>query len=97
VLESSTISTVAAPAGTSVLKSWLSRVIRRWSARPARQLRLRETLALGERRFLALVEVCGKRFLVGGTSSSLTLLAHLPAGDGNANDRDDAVSAGAEK
>lgn len=59
-------------------QSWLAQLISRWRARPARQLRLRETLSLGERRFLALVEVGQRSFLVGGTGSSLTLLAHLP-------------------
>jgi len=36
-----------------------------------------ESLPLGERRFVAVVEFEQKRFLVGGTSASLVLLAHL--------------------
>ena len=52
---------------------------RRVCGRPARELRLRETLALGERRFLAVVEYEAQRFLIGGTGSSLALLAKLPA------------------
>lgn len=45
--------------------------------RPDRRLRLAETLALGERRFVAVVEFERSRFLVGGTSASLVLLARL--------------------
>lgn len=56
---------------------WLSHLCNSWSGRPPRQLRLCETLALGERRFLSLVELGEQRFLVGGTGSSLSLLAVL--------------------
>lgn len=42
-----------------------------------KQLHLRESLSLGDRRFVAVIEFEGKRFLVGGTSASLSLLARL--------------------
>ena len=42
-----------------------------------RRLRVSETVALGERRFVAIVEFERSRFLLGGTSSSLVLLANL--------------------
>jgi flagellar biogenesis protein FliO len=45
--------------------------------RTTRRLRLCETLSLGERRFVAVVEFERARFLVGGTSASLVLLAQL--------------------
>jgi flagellar biogenesis protein FliO len=45
--------------------------------RPARRLRLCESLPLGERRFVAVVEFENSRFLLGGTSASLVLLAQL--------------------
>ena len=45
--------------------------------RPARRLRLAESLSLGERRFVAVVEFEQSRFLVGGTPASLVLLARL--------------------
>jgi flagellar biogenesis protein FliO len=45
--------------------------------RPARRLRLCESLGLGDRRFVAVVEFDQTRFLLGGTSSSLVLLAKL--------------------
>jgi flagellar biogenesis protein FliO len=46
-----------------------------------RRLRLAETLPLGERRFVAVVEFEGQRFLLGGTSAQITLLSRLPEGD----------------
>lgn len=55
----------------------------RWSRffrsglRRSKRLHLEETLSLGDRRFIALVVFEGSRFLVGGTSSSLSLLARL--------------------
>ena len=42
-----------------------------------RDLHLCESLPLGERRFIAVVEFEGSRFLVGGTSTSLVLLTKL--------------------
>jgi flagellar biogenesis protein FliO len=55
--------------------------ILRFSRRAPRQLRLCESLPLGERRFVAVVEFERARFLVGGTSASLVLLARLGNGD----------------
>jgi hypothetical protein len=49
--------------------------------RTPRRLLLCESLPLGERRFVAVVEFERARFLVGGTSASLVLLARL--GDGS--------------
>lgn len=45
--------------------------------RREKRLRLRETLSLGERRFLAVVEFDQQEFLVGGTGSSLALLTRV--------------------
>ena len=42
-----------------------------------RRLRLSETLSLGEKRFLAVVQFQHQEFLVGGTGSSIALLARL--------------------
>jgi flagellar biogenesis protein FliO len=51
-----------------------------WRAirRAPKRLRLCESLPLGERRFVAVVEFDAARFLVGGTGSSLVLLSRLP-------------------
>jgi hypothetical protein len=42
-----------------------------------RKLRLCESLALGERRFVAVIEFENERFLLGGTATSLALLSRL--------------------
>lgn len=47
------------------------------SRRSPKALRLRESLALGERRFVAVLEFEQTRFLIGGTASSLVLLSRL--------------------
>jgi flagellar biogenesis protein FliO len=46
-------------------------------ARRARRLRLRETLMLGDRRFLAVVECDGQEMIIGGSAHSITLLTRL--------------------
>lgn len=45
-----------------------------------KQLRLVESISLGERRFVAVVQVDGLRFLVGGGASNVNLLAEISAG-----------------
>lgn len=61
------------------LKRWLF-----WQRprRRERRLRLVETLALGERRFVAVLNVDGREFLVGATPQSVALLGEL-AGEAN--------------
>lgn len=44
-----------------------------------RSLRLCETLSLGDKRFLAVVQVNQEHFLVGGAGNSIALLTHLPS------------------
>lgn len=58
------------------LNSWWAG-LRGISRRAPRRLRLAESLALGERRFVAVVEFEQSRFLLGGTANSLVLLARL--------------------
>ena len=55
---------------------WWRRILRVRLRQP-RRLRLCESLPLGERRFVAVVEFERSRFLVGGTSASMVLLAKL--------------------
>lgn len=73
------------PAGggawTSLLRAGLERLAR-WSLsrvwrREPRRLRVCETLSLGNRGFLAVVGYKEQRFLVGGTHTSIALLAQL--------------------
>jgi len=47
------------------------------SQQAKKRLRVCETVSLGEKRFIAVVEVDGDQFLVGGSSSSVAMLAHL--------------------
>jgi flagellar biogenesis protein FliO len=49
----------------------------RFGRRRPKRLRLCESLPLGDRRFVAVVEFDAARFLVGGTPSSLVLLSRL--------------------
>jgi flagellar biogenesis protein FliO len=53
----------------------------RLSRRRSKHLRLCESLALGDRRFVAVVEFERARFLLGGTASSLVLLSRLEDAD----------------
>lgn len=63
------------------MSSILSRL---WSAcnsmydhKRQRQLRISETISLGEKRFLAVIEVDGERLLIGGSATSVSLLTRL--------------------
>ncbi len=56
---------------------WVQRAVK---PRKARRLRVCETLSLGERRFLAVIEFDRQEFLVGGSGNSLSLLARLHEG-----------------
>ena len=46
----------------------------------SRRLRLTESLPLGEKRFIAVIEFESERFLIGGGAAGLTLLARLGEG-----------------
>jgi flagellar biogenesis protein FliO len=63
------------------LSRWWQRL---WSALPAlrvgkapRRLRLCESLSLGEKRVVAVIQFEGQQFLVGGSAHSVNLLARL--------------------
>jgi flagellar biogenesis protein FliO len=57
--------------------------------RSVRRLRLSETLSLGEKRFLAVVQFQHQEFLVGGTGNSIALLARLDAPGVTPDNRDE--------
>lgn len=59
------------------LRAELWERVLRLSRRTPKSLRLCESLPLGERRFVAVVEFERARFLVGGTPSSVVLLSRL--------------------
>lgn len=60
----------------SVIWRSLSLVRRAGSKRKA--LAVRETAALGDRRFVSVIQFERQRFLIGSSPSSVTLLAQLP-------------------
>ncbi len=64
----------------TIARRWMQKLLGGLRARPEKLLRLTETLSLGERRFLAVVECERQKFLIGGTASSVCLLTELGAG-----------------
>lgn len=67
--------------GASFLQDLLSRLwaqVRQVRVRQVKKrLRVCETVPLGEKRFVAVIQVDDKQFLVGGASNSVSLLAQL--------------------
>jgi flagellar biogenesis protein FliO len=55
--------------------NWSRRKLKSHQVR--KRLRVCETISLGEKRFVAVIQVDGEQFLVGGSSSSVSTLAHL--------------------
>ena len=55
---------------------WRSLVRRARNKR--KTLAVRETAALGDRRFVSVIQFEGRRFLIGSSPSSVTLLSQLP-------------------
>jgi flagellar biogenesis protein FliO len=84
------------PARTNRLKSAIVGIwnrARRVIRHAPKRLRLCESLPLGERRFVAVVEFEGVRFLLGGTATSLVLLSRLAKSrEGGAEDEPEFLS-----
>jgi len=55
--------------------SWLHQRVKTQQSK--KRLRVCESVSLGEKRFIAVVQVDGEQFLVGGSSNSVSTLAHL--------------------
>jgi hypothetical protein len=72
-----------APPATSrtrpALPSFLSQALSWFRSGGSRQgqLRLAETVSLGEKRFVAIIHVEGRKFLIGGGTSGVSLLTQL--------------------
>jgi flagellar biogenesis protein FliO len=62
------------------LRGFWHRAQRVLKSRQSRRLRVRESLSLGDHRFLAVIEFDRQEFLVGGSGSSLSLLARVQEG-----------------
>ena len=67
-------------AGAHLLKNLWQWVRSAVKPRKVRRLRVCETLSLGERRFVALIEFDRQEILVGGAGNSLEVLARLQDG-----------------
>jgi flagellar biogenesis protein FliO len=81
-METAVLRVSSSPFGRRFIAMW-ERILR-LSRRAPKRLRLCESLPLGERRFVAVVEFEQTRFLVGGTPSSLVLLSRLQDASGRA-------------
>ena len=64
------------PGALMRLFSWLQK---RAVLRATKQLRVSETISLGEKRFVAILQVENRKFLIGGGASSVALLTQLDA------------------
>ena len=65
---------------TLLIRTWsaLRWIMQRAKAQHARKnLRVCESVSLGEKRFVAVVQVDDERFLIGGSSGSVSLLTRL--------------------
>lgn len=64
---------------TTTIESMIGHLRAAWVARTRRErtLILRESLGLGERRFVAVIECDGRRFLIGGGKESVQLISAL--------------------
>ncbi|MGA7560235.1 MAG: flagellar biosynthetic protein FliO [Terriglobales bacterium] len=68
---------------------WRSLACRIRVRRPRKQLSVSETAALGDRRFVSVIQFERRRFLIGSSPSSVTLLSRLPDECGNGEEGDD--------
>jgi flagellar biogenesis protein FliO len=76
----------ASHAGTSLRQTWLAFWSRAWralqqaaksQAATKKRLRICENVSLGDKRFVALLQVDDQRFLIGGAANSIAMLAQL--------------------
>jgi flagellar biosynthetic protein FliO len=56
---------------------FLKKLLPKIARLPAKQIRIVETVSLGQHRNIYLVEVAGRRLLIGGTNETITRLADL--------------------
>jgi hypothetical protein len=81
----------AAPGGL-LLRAW-SWLQKNNKFAAAKQLRVSETISLGEKRFVALVDIDGQKFLIGGGASGVSLLTQLGANDSSSEAMQQAAAA----
>jgi flagellar biogenesis protein FliO len=73
------LSTIIEQGLAGLTRAWRWVQARSKTTRRSRKLRVCESAQLGEKRFVALIQADGQRFLIGGTSTSISLLATLPS------------------
>lgn len=93
VLSDGVVETVPSSTQTELCRASTSRVLfnaSRWIARAwksrsfaqrTRRLQITETVSLGEKRFVSIINVDGVSFLIGSSAHSVTLLAKLQGGE----------------
>lgn len=65
----------------SKIGQWVGTLFRgRFTFMPDKKLRIVESVSLGERRFVTILQVEGRKFLIGGSASSVSMLASLDGG-----------------
>lgn len=72
--------------GSSALTRVWSWLHAKYTISTTKRLRVSETISLGEKRFVAIVAVEGREFLIGGGVSGMSLLAQLGSGTGAKGD-----------
>jgi hypothetical protein len=63
-------------AGSPLARAW-TWLHAKYAQSATKRLRVAETVSLGEKRFVALISVEGREFLIGGGTSGVSLLAQL--------------------
>jgi hypothetical protein len=74
--------TKRAKPGPSKIGRWLGDLFHgRIRLVPEKKLHVVETVSLGERRFVTILQVEGRKFLIGGSSSNVSMLASLDSAE----------------
>ena len=71
------IKSATPPPGPGALKRILLWLRGKYGVAATKQLRVTETVALGEKRFVAIIHADGHKFLIGGGASGVCLLTQL--------------------
>ena len=76
--QSPTLSKPHPSPSSPLLRAW-SWINRKYALSATKQLRVAETVSLGDKRFVAVVHVAGQKFLIGGGAQGVSLLTQLDA------------------
>jgi hypothetical protein len=70
-------SSILRPLAESIASAWKWLAQKRTAQISSRRLKVAETVSLGEKRFVSILQVDGTNFLLGGAAGSVSLLAIL--------------------